>query len=533
MASGPAPVKPAGAAPRHPARAAVRTLTAQGWPARIAAILVAAAILGPLAAVIRHAGGLSGLGSGDIDALWFTLWQAAVSAVLSCLLAVPVARALARRRFPGRGLLISLMGAPFILPTVVAAMGLVAVFGRRGMVNAGLEALGLPGVTVYGAQGVILAHVFLNLPLAVRMVLHGWQAVPSERLRLAAALGFGRAEVARHIERPMLRAVLPGAFLAIFLVCLTSFAIALTLGGGPRATTVELAIYQAFRFDADAGRAAALALVQIGVSVIALLASLALTAPPAFGAGLDRADAPPVRGARVKDALVLGAATLFLLLPLATILLRGLPALFDLPPSILRAAGTSVAIALGSTVLTLALALPLALAAPRARWAEVAGTLPMTASSLVLGTGLFLILRPFVNPVTLALPVTLLANALMSLPFALRLLMPEARALRADYDRLAASLGLRGLARLRLLDLPRLARPLGFSAGLAAAFSMGDLGVITLFSDGQRQTLPLALYQLMGAYRMDLAAAAACLLMALTFALFWAFDRIGQNADPR
>ncbi|HEY0275273.1 MAG TPA: ABC transporter permease subunit, partial [Paenirhodobacter sp.] len=484
-------------------------------PARIVAGLVAAVVLVPLAAVIVHAGGLSRLTPGDRAALWFTLWQAAVSAGLSCVLAVPVARALARRRFAGRGALISLMGAPFILPTVVAAMGLVAVFGRRGLVNAGLTGLGLPPLAIYGAQGVIVAHVFLNLPLAVRMVLHGWQAVPAERLRLAAALGFGRGEIARHIERPMLRAVLPGAFLAIFLVCLTSFAIALTLGGGPRATTVELAIYQAFRFDADAGRAAALALVQIAVSMVALMASLALTAPPAFGAGLDRDAMPPVAGGRIKDALVLGAATLFLLLPLLTILVRGVPALADLPPSILWAAGTSLWVALGSTGLTLALALPLALAAPRARWAEMAGTLPMTASSLVLGTGLFLILRPVINPVALALPVTLLTNALMSLPFALRLLIPEARALRADYDRLAASLGLRGLARLRWLDLPRLARPIGFAAGLAAAFSMGDLGVIALFSDGQRQTLPLALYQLMGAYRMDQAAAAACLLMAL------------------
>jgi thiamine transport system permease protein len=43
----------------------------------------------------------------------------------------------------------------------------------------------------------------------------------------------------------MLRAVLPGAVLLVFLLCMTSFAVALTLGGGPRATTVELAIYQA------------------------------------------------------------------------------------------------------------------------------------------------------------------------------------------------------------------------------------------------------------------------------------------------
>jgi thiamine transport system permease protein len=501
----------------------------------LAAALVAGLVLVPLGAVVIRAGGFSALRGADLAALRFTLWQAALSAALSCLLAMPVARALNRRRFAGRSVLISLMGAPFILPTIVAVIGLIAIFGRRGALNAGLEALGLPTLTIYGAHGVILAHVFFNLPLATRMILHGWQAIPAERMRLAASLGFGPAQVQRHLEWPMLRSVLPGTFLAIFLVCLTSFAVALTLGGGPRATTVELAIYQAFRFDFDLGRAASLALVQVFVCLAALAVASRLTAPPAFGAGLDRA---PMRfgGGRallVQDLLAIAGAAAFLLTPIGAIVARGLPALPDLSPAIWRACATSLGLAVASTLLTLALALPLSLAAPRHRWAEGAAMLPMVASSLVLGTGLFLIARPFVNPATLALPVTLLANAALSLPFVVRLLIPEVRVLQADYDRLAASLNLRGLARLRLLTLPRLARPLGFGAGLSAAFSMGDLGVITLFSDGETRTLPLALFQLMGAYRMDQAAAAACLLMTITFALFWACDRIGHHADPR
>jgi thiamine transport system permease protein len=508
-------------------------------PAALSAGLLAALVLGTLGAVTFRAGGFSALGGRDLDALWFTLWQAAVSALLSCALAVPVARALHRRRFAGRGLLIALMGAPFLLPTIAAAMGLIAVFGRRGALNGALEALGLPQISIYGAHGVILAHVFFNLPLATRMVLHGWQAIPSERFRLAASLGFGPAQIARHLERPMLRAVLPGAFLAIFLVCLTSFAIALTLGGGPKATTIELAIYQAFRFDFDLGRAAALALVQVGVCLGALAVAARLTLPSGFGAGLDRAPVAGLGGGliggpgtRALDALAIAGAALFLLAPIATIIARGLPGLGALPASIWAATGTSLALAAGSTLLTLVLALPLALAAPRARWAEAAAMLPMTASALVMGTGLFLIARPFIAPSALALPVTLIANAALSLPFAVRLLVPEVRVLQADYDRLAAALNMGGWARLRLLTLPRLARPLGFSAGLAAAFSMGDLGVITLFSDGRTQTLPLALFQLMGAYRMDQAAAAALLLIALSFSAFWLLDRIGHHADP-
>jgi thiamine transport system permease protein len=85
-----------------------------------------------------------------------------------------------------------------------------------------------------------------------------------------------------------------------------------------------------------------------------------------------------------------------------------------------------------------------------------------------------------------------------------------------------------GLARLRHAILPRLKRPLGFGAGLAAAFSMGDLGVITLFSTPGQGTLPLEMYRLMGAYRTDDAQGAAVVLMTLTLALFWIFDRGGR-----
>ena len=75
---------------------------------------------------------------------------------------------------------------------------------------------------------------------------------------------------------------------------------------------------------------------------------------------------------------------------------------------------------------------------------------------------------------------------------------------------------------------PRTRRALGFAAGIAAALSMGDLGVIALFADPTVETLPLLLYRLMGAYRMDQAAAVALVLVTLSLAIFWAFDRGGR-----
>lgn len=494
--------------------------------------LLAALILGTLGAVATAAGGLSALGPWDWAAVRFTLWQAALSATLSAAFAVPVARALARRDFAGRGLLVILLGAPFILPVIVAIMGLVAVFGRSGFVNEALRWAGLPTVSIYGWQGVILAHVFFNLPLSVRLILQGWQAIPGERLRLAASLDFGPRDIGRYLERPMLRAVLPGVWLAVFLVCLTSFAVALALGGGPRATTVELAIYQAFRFDFDLGKAATLGLVQVGLSLLAMMLALRITVPAAFGAGMDGAAklTGPGGWRRGADLLAIMLAAGFLILPMAAVVVEGVPRLTALPDAVWAATQRSVVMALISALLTLAVALTLAQAMARGapRWVETAGMLPIVASPLVLGTGLFLILRPWVTPGQIALPVTVAINAVMALPFALRALVPAARTLQADYGRLAESLDLRGVARLRLLTLPRLARPMGFAGGLAAALAMGDLGVIALFSPGDRGTLPLILYQLMSTYRIGDAAAAAVLLMAISFGLFWVFDRGGR-----
>lgn len=472
------------------------------------------------------------LSPADWAAVRFTLLQAALSATVSCLLAIPLARALARRRFPGRGLLIRLLAAPFLLPVVVAVLGILAVFGRMAPVNQGLAALGLPPLSIFGLHGVVLAHVFLNLPLVARMLLQGWQAIPAERFRLAQSLGMPPAAQFRHLEGPMLRAQLPGAFATVFLLCLTSFAVALTLGGGPRASTVELAIYQALRFEFDLGRAALLAAVQFALCAAVTLVGLRLTQAAGFGAGLGRISAIPAPAGwrQGVDSAVIVLATLFLLAPLTAVIWRGVTGLFALPSGVIEALGRSVLIAVASAVLSIFAALTLALAVARGvKWLELAAMLPLAASGLVMGTGLFLLVHPVARPESLALPVTLLVNATMALPFLFRLLLPETRALLADYGRLSDSLGLSGMARLRLITLPRLARPLGFGTGLAAALSMGDLGVIALFAGERSATLPLLVQRLMGAYRMEAAAGAALVLVAASFALFWAFDRWGTR----
>lgn len=509
----------------------INTATVGGAAVSAALLLIC---FGPLVAIFWRANG-SNLGSNDLSAIRFTVSQAAVSAFVSVMIAVPVARALARRRFLGRSLLITLMGAPFLIPVIVAVLGLLQVFGNAGLLNTALTTIGLPKLQIYGFHGVVLAHVFFNLPFAVRLVLQGWQSIPMERFRLAATLGFTPADTFRHLERPMLREVLPGAALVIFTLCLSSFAVALTLGGGPRATSVELAIYQALRFDFDLGRAASLSAIQFALCAAAVLLSLRFVKAANFGAGMDRTSVQGPDSGRLfalQDFMVIGLVGLFVILPLAMLVIRGVLGLADLPSAIWPALGRSLFVAALSTVLTMTAAIILALAVVQGRFSkllEVSAMLPLAASSLVLGTGLFLIVQPWIAAERLTLPVTALVNATLALPFVIRIVLPALRAIEADYGRLATSLTLSGMLRWRWLIWPRLRAPLGFSAGLVAALSIGDLGVVALFAGESGVTLPLLVQRLMGAYRMDAAAGVALVLVAVSFAVFWLLDWMGRN----
>ena len=500
----------------------------------LAAALSSGAIIAALVAVILRAGGQFSLGPGDVSAILFTLHQAFWSAALSVLFAVPLARALARRTFPGRRALIVLLGAPFVLPVVTAVIGLLIVFGRNGWVNDLLSFLGLPGFSIYGFQGVVLAHVFFNIPLATRLILSGWLSLPAERFRLVAQMGLPPSAVFRILEWPLLRRIVPGAFALIFVLCLTSFAVALTLGGGPRATTVELAIYEAFRFEFDLGRAAILSLVQIVMAGTAAAVAFWLVPTVQFGAGMDRPVArwdAQSHSLKAQDGVMIAAGALFLILPLLALTLRGMGGLFDLPSSIWPSVFTSIWVALVSTGIMIGLALPMAgwIATGRVGSVEALGILALAASPLMIGTGWFLIIYPFFDPADLAFWVTASVNALVALPFALRILVPPIKEALDSYGKLCASLAFSPLQTWRIVILPRCKPQIGFATGLTAALSAGDLGVITLFADPDRATLPLAMYRLTSAYRTDAAAGAALLLLVLALAMFWMFDAWGKR----
>lgn len=460
-----------------------------------------------------------------IRVLRFTLLQAVLSTLLSVLFAIPVARALARQpQFPGRIWIVRLMAVPMGLPVLIGALGLIGIWGRQGLLNAALVKLGLSEpISIYGLTGILLAHVFFNLPLACRLMLSGLERLPAEYWLMASNLGMRPRAIFRFVEWPAIRGLIPGIAGLIFMLCATSFTLVLTLGGGPAATTIEVAIYQSLRFDFDPGRAVALSLLQIALTglILGIMSLLPASRDDGLTAGRQstRFDGRTAI-ARFTDSLLLVFATAFLLSPLLSVLVAGLKA--DLPkllgePVFWQAAAMSFAISISAATLALAVSAALIRArqtingdkrsgrVSRALYAAMGGASSMVllAPPVVLATGWFMALWPFGDASVFAPLLVVLINMLMALPFVMRVLEPAHLVHHRRTARLTASLGISGLARLRLIDWPGLRKPFLTALSFAMALSLGDLGAVAMFGSDGFVTLPWLVYSRMGSYRTN------------------------------
>ncbi|STS88294.1 thiamin ABC transporter transmembrane protein [Klebsiella variicola] len=131
----------------------------------------------------------------------FSFWQASLSALFSVVPAIFLARALYRRRFPGRTLLLRLCAMTLILPVLVAVFGILSVYGRQGWLASLFHALGWQwDFSPYGLLGILLAHVFFNMPMATRLLLQALESIPGEQRQIAAQLGMRGYAFFRLVE---------------------------------------------------------------------------------------------------------------------------------------------------------------------------------------------------------------------------------------------------------------------------------------------------------------------------------------------
>ncbi|MAD41009.1 MAG: hypothetical protein CL623_01270 [Arcobacter sp.] len=480
----------------------------------------------------------------------FTIYQAFLSTVLSIVIGTLLAWALAHQKsFKGRSYLIALLSSSLILPTLIVVFGIITVLGQNGWLNRTLLYLFDYSFenSIYGLGGILIAHVYLNASFAARSLLHVFESIPKERYKLAKSLNFSALQRFRLIEYPAIKLSLRSISSTIFLLCFTSFAIVLTLGGSPSYNTLEVAIYEAVRIDFDIPLALKLALIQLSITMVLVFLSAN------FKAGISNIKTSSTiipwnetKKLRIFQIFIISFLTFLFITPLISIVVDGLGADFKRIFSdevFLKSLLTSLAIATVSSILTVIFALLISdarrnfnikhrIKESKARsfiniLIAFSGNIYLAIPSLILGLGFFLFSQKFEASISLwAFGAVLCANILMSLPFALSILYPPMLNIAQRYDKLCFSLNLKGNKRWLYCEWPYLKSSVLYVFALSFCLSLGDLGVIALFGSDEITTLPWYLYSLMGSYQTKDGAGVALILLVLTLSVFILLPRI-------
>ena len=205
-----------------------------------------------------------------LDALWLSLVTTATSLVLTVALGLPLAFVLARRRFRGKGLVEAIVDLPIVLPPSVAGLALLLVFGRRGLVGAQLDVLGI--AVPFTTLAVILAQTFVSAPFFVRSARTGIAAVDRDLEDAARVDGASERQLFRSITVPLASAALAAGLVMSWARAIGEFGATIMFAGNVegRTQTLPLVVYGEFQggdLDASIAAAAILVLAAFGVLV--------------------------------------------------------------------------------------------------------------------------------------------------------------------------------------------------------------------------------------------------------------------------
>jgi thiamine transport system permease protein len=495
----------------------------------------------------------------------FTAEQAFLSTLASVLLGLPGAYILARFDFRGKSLIKALTTVPFVLPSIIVVLGFVIFFGNNGYLNRALMAVTgseePPLKVLYSMRAIILAHTFYNFPICIRLVSSLWSRINPNLERAAQSLG---ARGFRLFLRVTLPQLLPGILAAAaltFIFCFTSFAIILVLGGGPKYSTIEVAIYRLAKVSLDLKAGSAFAIVESILSVGFMWGYIKLQQRVSFAekTGREQERRPFSALFRTPWGIL---ATIYLII---TFLIIVAPMLSAVSNSFVRRAGwagntafslswyrkllldaetsaftvsylTAIKNSLFFGLMTIGFSLPLgtliAFVTTRRRFFgqgifDAVTMLPLGISAIILGLGYIKAYQNLPLDITGKWYAIAFAHTIIAYPFVIRSTSAVFRKINPSLIQAAMSLGANRWRTFWRVELPLIKSGLIAGATFAFAISIGEINATLMLYNQKLTTIPIAIYRLIGSYNYFAACALGTILMLICFLVFLLIDKMG------
>ena len=452
--------------------------------------------------------------------LEFTIWQATLSMVFTLAIGIPIAWQLGRYKWPFESLIRSLLTMPFVMPSIIAAMGFMHIIGQDG-----LDIRSNPNTWF---ATLIIAHAWFNIALVIRFcepVLSTLDPNLEEQIRLLPA-GKTRWGRIRNLWGPILIPSIAAAACMTFVFSFTSFALVrwITLGEN----TLESMMAELGSSAGISGYMVAKNEVILGASIIQfaiLLFALWLmsTLQHKRQNTLPQSSKEIVKSGNKKGWFVILPAILFAIVPLLTLVissfrirktesgvseeywsLEGWEYAFAATDS-LPSAWDALTNSVGYAIVTLLIALPLGWILAQTindiekqnpklgKLLDVFSMLPFAVSSVMIGLGVMLGMIKIDPGFFYKLWFTpVIAHVMITTPFVVRIILPALRSIDPSYDECARTLGISKMKRFFTIKVPLLRGSIIVSSIFIIAMSMGEFGaswVVTRNSDWT--TLPI------------------------------------------
>jgi thiamine transport system permease protein len=497
--------------------------------------------------------------------LGFTMKQAALSTLFSVLLGLPGAYFIGRYDFPGKKILKSISTVPFVLPSILAVLGFILVFGHSGFINAIRAALSREETSswriLYSLKAIILAHVFYNFPLTLRIVGDAWSSLPQSEYSAARSLGAGPLKAFLTVDLPRL---IPGVLTSgviTFLYCFLSFAIILVLGGGPEFTTLEVEVYRLIKFQLDFSRGSGIAIFEsiIAIGLLAIYSRIdnrLRERTTVLETSVKRRSTGRIgKWKSIPGILYLIPALFLIMAPLLSIISYSFLSRASRTASLMFSlhhwknlfgggrveASVPMLSILRTFILGGAVAILTTLTASLAGWYSVRnrGTsvriletmmfLPMGISSVILGLGYLILTDSIPGSNTIRLISLAAAHSIMALPFAYRIISGRLKELSPRIPQAAQAAGAGPVKSFFTIELPQARGALITASVFSLALSAGELNATIILAPGNFTTMPLAIYRMIGAYDISGACTLGTILIAISILSFLTLDNFGDN----
>ncbi|RKX47614.1 MAG: iron ABC transporter permease, partial [Thermotogae bacterium] len=480
--------------------------------------------------------------------------QALASTLFTLLLGLPGAYIFAKYDFPGKGILKALLTVPFVMPSIMVALGFIILFGRSGILA---HLIGRDPGILYSWKAIILAHVFYNFPVVVRMVSSLWQRINPHYEEAALSLGARGFTLFRKVTLPMLMPAIFASSMLTFVFCFLSFSIPLILGGYQYAT-IEVDIFTAIMTLLDFKTGAALAIIQISLSFVFMylyLKSLDLYVK----AEEQRIFKEPVpltlRELLSVNGVFIAAYSamvfIFILSPLMVVVyhsftygggftLEWYRRVFSPEYNPIFGANSMTAIRnslfFGFSTVLISTLLALSIAYIMYRWEFKGKTLfdalvmlPLASSAITLGLGY---IKAFHKP-----PLNLLgtwylivfAHTIIAYPFVLRAISTVLKKIKPSLKEAAMSLGANELKAFLKVELPLAFGGIVVGAIFAFAMSIAELGATYMIYKPEYTTITIAIYRFLGSRQFGPASAMSVILMMVSTIAFILIERAGEE----